>query len=103
MKTRTTFEPSDFKGAGQMVVRDTFPVGCKDYDHGICVAYKVCWLTGEPANDYFLAALSDGMLIKFDTITALCNHLNSDEEGFRPLQRDEMAEIIKRHGNRFPC
>lgn len=103
MKTKVQFSPIDItaKGCGQMIVRDSFPRGSKDYQFGASVAYKVGWLVGSKSTRYTLVALTDGMTIVFDGIKNLIDYLNNDEEGFRPLEPAELVEIIKTQGNRF--
>ena len=103
MKTRVQFSPSDFtdNGCGQVVVRDSFTRGSKAYEFGASVAYKVGWVSGITSTQFSLVALTDGMTTLFGGIQKLVDHLNNDECGFRPLEPDELVEIIKTQGSRF--
>lgn len=102
MKTRTTFIEVDFKGYGQLIVRDSFPRGSKDYAFGISVAYKIGYVLTQTENNAALISLSDGMVIGFESKRALVEHLNADEEGFRVLEIEEYVEMVRAQGSRFP-
>lgn len=101
MKTRTTFEPKDFDARGQYVVRQNAHV--TNISYLTSVAYKVGYGYSQGVNkkvDY-LISLADGLSIQFDSIEKLCDHLNQDKIGFRPLTRDELIAIADWQGNRF--
>ncbi len=103
MKIKYVFDPGDFDGCGQMVVRNSFPVGCKDYSFGATVSYKVGYRFGEAGkgNDIYLISMADGMCIKHESKQALCDHLNNDISGFRPMTDDEITNIMLSQHNRF--
>lgn len=108
MDTRATFSPLDFAvgGGGQYVIRDSFKRGrSKDFRFASSVAYKLCYWNEPDKTSLFLASLTDGMLIQFVDLEAVCRYLNEDEEGFRPLEPDELVEVVRATGNRFfePC
>lgn len=102
MKTRTTFEESDFNGSCQMVVRDSFPRGSKAYEFGMSVAYKIGYIVTNTENATALISLSDGMVIGFKSKAAMVDHLNKDEAGFRVLEIEEYVEMVRAQGSRFP-
>lgn len=101
MKAKIQFTPSDFRAAGQIVVRDSFTRGSKDYEFAASVAYKVGYLPQHP-DQFTLTALTDGMTLVFATLDKLVDHLNTDSEGFRPLENGELLKVIETQGNRFP-
>lgn len=103
MKTRVTFNPEDFRGHGQLIIRDSFPVGCTDYNLGVTVAYKIGFLAGRDAEGkHIMVSLADGMALTYASLDLLCETLNSDEYGFRPMSRHEIERIVGGHGSRFP-
>ena len=102
MKTKVTFDPKDLKGLGQMIIRDSFPVNCKDYEFGASVAYKVGWMNSSSAkNEKVLISLQDGMILRFASEQEICDHLNADTYGFRPMSKKEIKKILGIVGNRF--
>lgn len=102
MNTRSVFSPSDFKSCGQYVVKDTFKRGDTNFQLASSVAYKVGWQShAVDKTVFFLVAVTDGMCIGFDDLDALCRYLNKDTVGFRPLEDDELVEVMKATGNRF--
>lgn len=102
MKNRSTFSLSDFKSCGQYVVKDSFRRGDKNFQFAASVAYKVCWWSqADDKTTYFLMSVTDGMLLPFDELKDLCSHLNKDKDGYRPLEADELVEVMKATGNRF--
>lgn len=101
MKQRNTFEPSDFRGCGQIIVRNSFPIGSTEYDHATTVSYKIGFLAGNKDKKILKISLADGMTIQYRTINDLCNALNNDEYGYRPMNEKEIQIIMKVIGNRF--
>ena len=95
-KTITKFEPGDFKGCGQLIVR-VIGMRAKSFDK----VYKVGYLksSGSPKR-ITLTAMTDGWTRLFNTEEDLCDHLNRDE-GYRPLTGSEYAECARQAGNRF--
>jgi hypothetical protein len=91
MKIRHVFEPSDFEGAGQMVIRESYPIGDSNLGFGCSVAYKIGYIPGEARNKRCKISLADGYIKVYDTIEELCDALNNDTEGFRPMTREEIA------------
>ena len=102
IKITHTFEPEDFKGSGQMVIRNSCPVGSTDLSFAASVAYKVGWTTGKGPQKVTLISLADGMVCEFKNADDLCDHLNTDSHGFRPMTDDEIKNILGYQGNRFP-
>jgi hypothetical protein len=103
MKTKTIFEPSDFEGGGQMIIRNSSPVGSKNISFAASVAYKIGWLAFERSKKgrLVMISLTDGMISKPRSEKEMCEYLNYDECGFRPLTKEETADIILEVGNRF--
>lgn len=101
MKIRRIFEPTDFEGCGQMLVRDN---GTDTAGQMSAVAYKVGYYPGASDRDknWALIALSDGQIKFYPTLEGLCEFLNNDQFGFRPLQDEEIVDITENVGNRFP-
>jgi len=104
MKTKVIFSPEDFKGAGQLIIRDSFPVGCTDYSFGITVAYKIGFIIHPKKKGgikYLIISLSDGMALEYASLEDLCKKLNSDSYGYRPMTRHEIDKIIVSRGSGF--
>lgn len=102
MKTKTIFEPSDFDGGGQMIIRNSSSIGSKDIGFAASVAYKIGWLAFKSGDSrYCMISLADGMTSKPRSLKDLCEYLNNDQCGFRPLTKEEAAAIILEVGNRF--
>jgi hypothetical protein len=103
MKKIFKFEVKDFEGCGQMVIRNSFPENSKDYSFGATVSYKIGWMSSARSvgNIIMLVSLADGMCLRFDSEQALCDHLNNDSEGYRPMSKVEIARIMETQGNRF--
>lgn len=101
VKTRTEFEPMDFDGCGQMVIRETAGVDCKDAGFMATVSYKIGYMHTSGPNRLFMISLADGMLMEFATELALCLHLNKDP-GYRPMTDDEITKVMLSQRNRFP-
>lgn len=98
MKNRTIFEPSDFKGAGQMIIRNSYPRGGEDTGFATTVAYKIGFIAG---TGLAMISLCDGMIIVIKDRESLCTKLNDDECGYRPMSCDEIARVTAEIGNRF--
>lgn len=103
MKTKTIFEPSDFKGCGQVVVRNSSPEDSTDLSFKASVSYKIGWMhapNGE--NHYFMISLTDGMITRCGpSLENLCNYFNNDAVGFRPLTKQELMDVMQHLGNGF--
>jgi hypothetical protein len=101
MKTKCIFEPSDFEGSGQMVVRNSSPPGSADIAFLASVAYKIGWITQSGPNKIARVSLTDGMIITYESEIALCAMLNDDPCGFRPMTQKEIHAVTSYVGNRF--
>lgn len=102
MKTRTIFEPSDFEACGQMIVRNSSTPDSDDISFRCSVSYKIGWIiNAEKGNSVCMISLTDGMIANLGTVEKLCDRLNNDHFGFRPLTVTEMAEMVQYLGNRF--
>ena len=103
---RHEFEPEDFKGRGQIVIRNSCtPFNPEDPAKfaemfASTVAYKVGYTVSTP-NGVCLISLADGMVRMFLTIETLCHYLNEDTCGFRPAIVEEIVAIDQSQGNRF--
>ena len=103
MKVKYIFEPNDFEGSGQYVIRQSSTVKCKDISFASSVAYKVGYIhkhRDEPKCT-LLISLTDGMAVAYADNQTLCNHLNNDPEGYRPMTDEEVSTIIDYIGCRF--
>ena len=98
MKSLFKFEPSDFHGGGQMVIRQSSPSGSADVGFAATVSYKIGWIPS--GNTVVMVSLADGMVMRFADEAALCEHLNS-KGGYRPMTADEIARVTAHVGNRF--
>jgi hypothetical protein len=102
MKHRVTFEPSDFVGSGQIIVRESFLRNNTDYKDALTVAYKVGYIPETSSDDrVVMISLVDGMIIKCGSINDLCEKLNNDIFGYRPMTIKEICGMITIDGNRF--
>jgi hypothetical protein len=101
MKQRIVFETTDFKGSGQMLLRNSSPPESTDHVFAVTVAYKVGYVFVEGRQKVLLISLADGMAIVFDTTEKLCLHLNNDTVGYRPMSCSEIQSVLGEQGNRF--
>lgn len=101
MKSQYIFEPSDFEGAGQIVIRQSASPKCTDIGFMASVTYKIGWMTGDKRNHYCMVSMQDGMVIDYQNKEKLCDHLNNDSEGYRPISEKELLAVIQYCGNRF--
>ena len=101
MKTKYIFEPSDFKGSGQMIARDSSPPGSSDIAFLASVAFKIGWIVHSGPNKIARVALTDGMVHTYENDKALCDMLNDDTFGFRPMTNEEITTVALYVGNRF--
>lgn len=100
MQVRYKFFPEDFKGGGQMIIRNSSPIGSTDFGFAISVAYKIGFV-GFSSKSTVMISLADGMVSKSMTIKELCDHLNDDEWGYRPMTIVEIENILGKQGNGF--
>lgn len=100
MKIKHIFEPSDFEGCGQMIIRNSYQHG-DNIDFGVTVAYKIGYIPCEKRNKRCKISLADGLIKVYESIEDLCKALNEDSEGFRPMTQSEIESILSRQGNRF--
>lgn len=101
MKSKFSFEPSDFEACGQMVIRESARRGCGDPSFATTVSYKVGYMITEGRNTILLVSLADGLAKPFEDEKALCHYLNSDICGFRPMADEEIAKVMSSQRNRF--
>jgi len=102
MKIKTIFEPKDFEGSGQAIVRNSFEPKSDNVSFGASVAYKIGYERKDSGTQRcLLISLSDGMTRGYASKQALCDHLNTDVVGFRVLAQYELEAITKHVGNRF--
>jgi hypothetical protein len=107
LKQRCEFEPADFSGCGQIILRTSDPT--ENLDFSITLAYKVGYLHTKEVgkqdeimgNVYCLISLADGQISPYGTLGQLCVHLNNDEKGYRPASLAEVEAIVGGHGSRF--
>lgn len=100
MKHRVTFEPKDFEGCGQVIVRDNFGEG--DMSQALSMAYKIGYIPGESKESRIvMISLADGAVCKKSNLEKLCVFLNTDEFGYRPVTTQELSNMMISQGNRF--
>jgi hypothetical protein len=100
MKTTIKFEPTDFNTSGQLIIRNSYR-GCGDYGFASSVAYKVGYTYIDNTQKPVLISLSDGLTTIFENYDELCENLNSDVEGYRPMNKNEILGVFEYTGNRF--
>lgn len=102
MKSKFYFEPSDFVSGGQMIIRQACSTNCKDIAFMCSVSYKIGWKSNlSKGNSVIKISLSDGMCIEYENEQVLCDKLNSDEQGYRPMTQQEINSVMNYCGNRF--
>lgn len=101
IQTRHHFEKDDFYGSGQMIVRNSAKLGTENTLFMLSVSYKIGWILQREGYKPARISLSDGMVVEFTDITALCDALNSDDLGFRPMTTEEIVSVMSLEGNRF--
>lgn len=100
MKIKRIFEEGDFAGGGQMIVRNSSPVGSKNIGFMASVAYKIGYDIA--TRERKKIALTDGMASTYSSEQELCDALNLDDHGYRPMTRKECIAVAKEVGNRWP-
>lgn len=100
--TRYEFEPQDFEGSGQMVIRNSAEPGCTDYTFMATVSYKIGYQHSVGPNTVFMVSLADGQCRDYPSKAALCESLNKDQVGYRPMTDQEITQVTLDQGNRFP-
>ncbi len=102
MITKIHFSPEDFHGCGQLIIRNSSPVDSSDLLFAISVCYKVGYLlNGNKGNNILLISMADGYSSCFKSKAELCEFLNNDKWGYRPMTQTEIRNIIGRQGSRF--
>ena len=102
MKSKFVFESSDFEGSGQMVVRQSSPLGTTNISFMASVSYKIGWKSQPHSpNTALKISLTDGMCREFESLEKLCENLNNDECGYRPMTVEEIRAVMGYVGNRF--
>lgn len=101
MKSKILFHPEDLKGSGQLVIRNSFPQNSNDYRYASTVCYKVGYLPERKKNVVLLIAMSDGLATQYKSKSDLCDFLNNDDPGFRPMTDKEIRNIFGDQGSRF--
>lgn len=103
VKTTVRFEPQDFDGCGQMIIRNTAEPGCKSHTFMATVSYKIGYMFKDRISNTILKiSLANGMCRAFPSVEALCEDLNNDEAGFRPMTNEEITQVMLSQGSRFP-
>ena len=100
MNVKHIFERRDFLGSGQLLVRNSHKSGSDNADFLTTVAYQIGYVVGDVERRNTMTSLSDGCVIRF-SMDELLDHLNNDEEGYRPATKDELRQIVEYQGNRF--
>ena len=85
-----------------MIIRESSKPNSKDISFMSSVSYKIGWRSAKGgANIALKISLTDGMCVEFETIEKLCERLNSDSFGFRPMTPKEIEQVMSDQGNRF--
>ena len=85
---------------GQTIIR-------KSERPSITLVYKIGYKIGYKYGDAdkpaqaLLIAMSDGLCEVFENIETLCERLNNDDLGYRPITTEELVHLMKEQGNRF--
>lgn len=99
MKVKCEFEEKDFKGRGQLIVRQD----AKPNDISPTLVYKIGY--GYPERHKgqkpCLISMADGLVNFYSDIGALLHELNNDPFGYRPLTDKEIVQVFSKQGNRF--
>lgn len=100
MKIKYIFDPDDFQGRGQRVIRASVSASASPFSK----ANRTYMVSYNPAcpEKVFLTAMTDGLMLGFSGVSALCEYLNNDAEGWRPATQEELQEGVRAIGNRFP-
>lgn len=104
VETKYTFEESDFAGSGQIIISRSAPIESNDFIYKLTVTYKVGYMYPENGLDtlYCLISMCDGMVIRtFESKAVLVSYINNDKVGFRPIEKQELLDIMKVEYNRF--
>lgn len=100
MKIRYIFEPKDFYGLGQYLIRQSADGPGAQKGFKSSVFFKIGYLRTGALDLILLIWMSDGMCRAFDSKEALCKSLNDDPEGYRPARLDEILECMTDIGPR---
>jgi len=105
MKHKIVFEPGDFDGSGQMIIRNSYTHGSSDFVFASTVAYKIGYcvfqINKKLGPVVLMISLADGGTCVYDTEDDLCKMLNGDSYGYRPMTEKEISDILGYQGNRF--
>jgi hypothetical protein len=105
MKIKCTFTEEDFSGSGQMLIRNSAPLGCKDYGFMSTVSYKIGYMPNPHPNGVgqwsCMISLADGMIIPYESMDALIEGVNNDYHGFRPMSQEEIRQVMEYTSNRM--
>ena len=96
MKIRHEFEPGDFEGGGQMIVRNS-------NDLSVDFMSSIAWKIGfeNKSGNRCMVSLADGLVLLFAGEQELIDKLNNDKSGYRPMTEDECVAVSGHVGNRF--
>ena len=101
MKLKFYFSPSDFEARGQMIISESVLTGSNNFGSMSNLVYKVGYIQSIHSKLTALISLSDGMIIEYESIDKLCDFLNNDTKGFRPMTIEEIHNVMDYTGNRF--
>ena len=100
MKVKYIFEPSDFDGRGQRIIRNSASASTSGASKST-VAYMVGFIRNDELDGPVMISMADGMVIFYQSLVALCDHLNNDQHGYRPMTDADPADVSAAVGNRF--
>ena len=91
---KNIFKPADIQG-GMYIIRETSPKDSKNLGFAATVAFKIGWNAHVNGEYGLISHFTDGMYMKYGTKEELCEKLNNDVAGYRPLTKQEYLKILK--------
>ena len=98
MKTKTIFEPKDFKGFGQIVFEQGGFLFLGE-SKVLGSIFKVGFFPENGRDTILLISMRDGYSFKFESVEDLCEYLNKG--CFNPADEDVLDELANFTDNRF--
>lgn len=99
---RIIWKETDLIG-GRYIIHNSYTIKNKNIAFASTVAFKIGWTLASMGSkeEIMLISLSDGLCQPFRSKLHLCNFLNNDIYGFRPLDGKTMGRIIKHQKKLF--
>lgn len=92
---KTIFDAKKVDLNGLFIIKETASKPFKDIDFARTVTFKICY--SHKTNGYSLCnILTDGMIVgHYANKDELVKRLNEDENGYRPLTKQEFLEMLE--------